>query len=408
MLKKIKKFDILRLFTSIGLAVFIWFWVMQEINPIRTETIDNIIVSFNGSKAIEDENNLIITENQFPNISVTLRGEQELLSSISATNIIATADVSDIVEPGTYEIEYNVALPFSSIELVQSRPETIEIKIDRLNTKDLVVAFEVVGTPASGYVYDTPQHYQTVSVSGPEEVLDTIVSAYVPINVTGADKNISADYPVYLIDADGKEVKSDEITVRNSVVSVSIPVEQIREVPLSVDIILGEEVYDEHIAGHEIVPEKVTIKGEPSDILGIKFIDIGDIEETNLILRQETFMFELPTIEGIEYIDAPENATVNIEYTDYTSKIYDNVDFVIDEEVLELADVLDDGFSVEIFGYGEDLSELLNIEVIPDVSILDIEGLESGTEITVEANIFLDTEKFSLRNNEYYIKLRVK
>ena len=112
--------------------------------------------------------------------------------------------------------------------------------VSRFTSKEVDVQVSFEGSVADGYqrgeMSTTPER---VSVSGPEEVVELVDHARITISQEELTETYSQQCAYTLVDADGNPVTDSNLTVSPEKVLVTLPVEVLKEVPLTVNLIDG-------------------------------------------------------------------------------------------------------------------------------------------------------------------------
>ena len=180
---------------SILLAFFVWFFVLNVIDPITTATI-TVPLGLENEAALQDRGIHVQNMNELlmQFVTIQVRGSQsnieEMRRTFAAWINLAAADIINMAtEVGTLPvtIQHN-AEDFSGIELVQISTLHIPLQLDHIVTQYIQVEVEIVGDVHTDYflpeerVVVTPAYLE---VRGPSMLIDTIGRMVTTINVEG-------------------------------------------------------------------------------------------------------------------------------------------------------------------------------------------------------------------------------
>ncbi|MBN1354820.1 YbbR-like domain-containing protein [bacterium] len=123
--------------------------------------------------------NLEVVERGISFVQVTVRGPQNLLSSLTPENIIIPIEIPDEVNPGDISLTINpgaIQLPYKNqISILQVSPSDILIRLEETTLKTVSIQPLLKGIPAPGYELAgwevTPEKAE---IKGPEEILGAI------------------------------------------------------------------------------------------------------------------------------------------------------------------------------------------------------------------------------------------
>lgn len=306
-----EKHDIFTWLLSVLAAIVLWGYFMGIQNPTRTLEYKNIAVQLSGVDELYNSYNLQIISGADETVDVRVSGSSSRLATLTASQIRVRADVSEsITTPGTYEIAYHVILPESGMTCVGRSPETISVTVDRVETKTVPVSVNLSDDAADGYVFEEPTlSVESVEISGPETELDKVTSAVIDIDTSDLKDTLTDNYTYSLVDEDGDAVDTTNISRSVASVSVTIPVKQVKSVPLEVTISPEDAEAD---ISTTISPKSVEIIGEPSTVSGIDSIVLGAVN-TNTAEDGDTFDFDISVPTGVKLNDGqPTTATVTV------------------------------------------------------------------------------------------------
>lgn len=315
------KHDILTKLLSVIAAIILWSYYMSVQNPTRTLEYRDISVQLTGVNELNNSYNLKVVEGADTTVNVKVSAPTSRLATLTASQIKVQANVSDtITAPGTYEIAYNVILPESGMTCVSKSPDTITVTVDEVETKTVPVSVEMSDKAASGYLFGTPElSVDSVEISGPATILNQISKAVVSMDTAGIKETLSNNYSYKLVDDKGNAVDTTNISRSIASVTVTLPVKQVKSVPLEVTI--SPENAEDSITT-SISPKTVEIVGDPSAISAVKSIHLGAINVTNA-QNGDTHEFDISLPTGVSLTDGqPTTATVTVSIEEDTTKEY--------------------------------------------------------------------------------------
>ena len=143
---------------SLTVAFGIWLYVITTVSPGSEDTFSGIPVTLQNEAALS-ERGLMVTTQDVPTVTLRLSGNRTDLIKLNSSNIVLTADLSGIYEPGERKLTYNIAFPgdiANNAFVVESQsPRYVTVDIERKITKDVDVALNFQGEIADGYLADT-------------------------------------------------------------------------------------------------------------------------------------------------------------------------------------------------------------------------------------------------------------
>ncbi|MBP5763324.1 MAG: hypothetical protein J6W48_10155, partial [Lachnospiraceae bacterium] len=193
---------------ALVLAFVLWVLVAQINNPVRTLTYNNVKVTLVGANVLEAEGKVYQVLNNSDIAKVTVRAPESVINSITANDITAIADLSQINEDGTVPIVYSL----ESAESITADHDTVSVAVENRITKYVNITWQTVGSVGEGCVQGKVNlERNRIEVTGPESAVNRVSYAQVTIDLDDAIKTISADMEIILYDTKGNRVESDMI-----------------------------------------------------------------------------------------------------------------------------------------------------------------------------------------------------
>ncbi|MBR4953293.1 MAG: hypothetical protein IKZ30_02125 [Oscillospiraceae bacterium] len=316
---------------SVVLALILWMYVTNVQGDLTTETFTGIKVVFEGENALRESKNLIVSNIGTTSVRATIEGTYYALSRLNAADITAVIDLSGISNSGTYTISYKINYPFgtdsSSLRVVNSTPQNISFRIDKLDTKSVEVRGRFTGSVAEGYSFGKMEFEpSTVKISGPQSILDQIDCAWVECARTGLDKTVTYDSDYVLLDADKEPVELDDnVELRSDTVSVTVPVTAIKTVDLKLKFFAGGGATEDNVK-YVVEPATITLSGDAETLEGINSIILGEIDLAELAGgMSQTYTITIPN--GTQIISGPKEATATIEIKGLVTRTFKVTNF---------------------------------------------------------------------------------
>ncbi|MBE6587191.1 MAG: hypothetical protein E7647_02105 [Ruminococcaceae bacterium] len=351
-LEFIRRFHIIPKIVCVILAFIFWIYVMEIDSPDNEDTFEDIYITVVGTTELENEKNLSVFSGYDTPVDVTVKGQKSVISKYTAEDIVVTVDVSDIEQSGMYTLELFYDLP-SGLTLVESSAKEVNMFIDRRTSANIAVEPQLKSYKISTADYalgDVTCDTQLITVTGPESVINEIDKAVVEVNMGDEHltQSISTDGTIVLKRQNGETVDSRYLKLSKNTVSVNIPVLGFKSVPLRVSTKHG--FYTNDNSTLTVEPQTIRIKGEPSALQNIEYIDITTIDEKKIGGDTELNVdINLP--ENVYAADGqPTVATVSIKLNNFIKKTFVIEKFlVINSGDLDI-DVIDESVAVTVIG----------------------------------------------------------
>ena len=312
-MSKIKEFftkhDLAHKLIAILMAIALWFIVVANNDDLmRTYTIANIPITYTNEDTLESDYGLRLIEGQDQMVTVKVTGPYASLSALTTNDIQVRVNLANFQKPGTYTINTssqstNCTLIVNSSSVRESEistPNSFQIVIDEVITKEVPVTIQVDGTPSTGYMYDDPEGEQdSVSVTGPKTVVNQIrkATAVVPAeDSTGLPKTTSVLASFTFLDEKNQPVDQTHLTSEPNDYSVTIPVYAVAKLPLTINLISSDTV-DKNSVKATIDPQEIAVYGAEEVISKLTAISLGDLQLSTVSLDEDdpiTIPIELP------------------------------------------------------------------------------------------------------------------
>ncbi len=321
---------------SLICSILLWAYVSDQEGTIVEKTYAGIRVEFNGQEQLSGRN-LSIMKSDFSSVSIKVSGTRTELSKLDASNIVAMVDVSNITQPNEVELSYEIVFPNNvdsgGLTITKKTPETIKLTIVKDATKTVNIKASFDGEIAEGGVAEEIVIYpETVTVSGPEEILNTIEYAWVSF---GEGKTIKSTYSVdtgvNFMDKDGNILPIEQTKYLNwspRTVSVTQPILITKEVPLALNIISGGGATKDDCVYTMEPQQTIKIAGDSEIVDDINSIVVGSVDLASFVESEEyTFTVTLP--DGVQNLDGLTEVKVRVEIPGmYTKRfVTDNISF---------------------------------------------------------------------------------
>ena len=382
---------------SILLAIIFWLYVRAE-NDIPMETqVRGIPIQITNEDVLESRG-LMVSEIDPETINITFEGSSSVVPRLNRNNVTVSVDVSRITSEGSYDLTYTVAMPTNlnttggSGITRSSNVESIRVTVVPLYTRELSIEGTFVGEVADGYqageLEITPE---TVTISGEESVVNQVARAVVEVGGDALTETYTGDLPITLLDRDGNVIEDDRISLSVDTALVILPVQVVRDVPLTVNLIPGGGISQEDIDRYvkvEIDPATISVAGSAEDLEAITSISLGDIDLSTVLTtasveRNIEIANELTNISGVS------RATVTITIEGLEMRTVDVSNFELRNVSAGYhADIVTQSIDIQIRGPRESLDQISPSQILVVGDLTDI--VSATGRYTVPARVYLN------------------
>ncbi len=390
-------------------ALFTWLYVMSNDSPNYDRTFNSVPVSIVGASDLENNTGMTIMSGQGHVVDVTVTGIKSDVVNLGVEDIVAYVDVSSLKKADKYGLNVKVDLPKGSATVTSVSPNNVTVSVDKTSSVSVRVVPKLTTYNLSmDYVLGTlvPEN-ETITVSGPITVLDTIDRAEVSVGDLGQlTGTVTASGLISLCDSAGNKISNQFIKLSQESMKVTVPVYEYKDIPVSVSYKYG--YYNEKNSTVTISPETIRIKG---DVETLKSIDnyIIEVDEKKITDdRTITEAVSLPA--GIENVNMIESVEVKIIHKNTKTRRVVLSNFKINNPNGIDCELVNETLTVEFRGPAEQLA-LLNDETV--ILVADAENiLKTPGTVTVPVIVRIDFESISGNQvyelGEYRVELKVK
>lgn len=339
----------------------------------------------------------MISEGAEQTVSLRIRATRDVWRRLNQGDTTVTIDVSGIAEPGEQSVSIttrNISFPRSitvldSIDVQYTSPGTVDFTVSRWASKDVPVQGVFNGSVAEGYQREEFSFApETVTVSGQEELVNQVDHALVTVSQEEMSTTYMENCGYTLVDANGEPVaNAEQLDSSPETVLATLPIVQLKEVQLTVDIIPGGGATEDDVTV-EIDPLTITVSGEAADLAELDSISLGEID-LSTVFGTQTEKMPINLDASLTNVSGPAEATVTVRVEGLSTKTLevDNIE-IINKPAGYEADLVTQSCTVLVRGPQEALDAVTasQIRIVADLSDLDP---STGTR-TVPVRVYLD------------------
>ncbi len=373
-LRKLSNSRILWMIISILASLTIWIYVTSGETEAFKTTFRNVQIEIVGEDTLRTSRGLILTDLNTSSVTVEVVGPRRMLAPLDSDDLVAVVDVSKLTRASYTTLKYDIVYPSTVDERYISEekksPEYVNFNISLLTDKTIPVRGGFEGRSADGYTAETPVFEpSTITVTGPEAYLKDISYAWVTFgqNVI-VDSSYSIETNFTLMNEDGDAVSTEYLTLSQDTIRATLPILQVKNVPLEVDVIEGAGASKANTK-ISIEPNTVTLAGDSSILSGMNKIVLDTIDLTDFSSTlTETYPIainnELRNVTGVT------EAKVTLEVVGLETRSFrvSNLSYINSADGTNV-EILTEGLDVQIRGTAEQL-DLIKAESIRAVADL--------------------------------------
>ena len=372
------------LLLSLLIGAALWVFVTDSENPTRIDAFPSLI----RIEAVNVGPGLGVAST-LASVQVRVSASDDRWEQLTSANLRALADLSGL-DARAQQVRVRVDVEgISGVRVVGITPETVTVNLEPLVTKQIEVAARLVGAVPIGYeVVETTTDVVTVSVSGPESLVELVRQAVAEANVSGITVPVTQTVDLTARGEAGGEILG--VRLDPPVLRLAVDVQQTtlnRTLPVEASV-TGDPASGYRVASVRVSPSTIVVQGtievlQALDLISLPELNIDGGGPADVV---STVSISLPA--GARNI-GPTSVTVTVSFVPISGSLR----ITVAPQVVAVADgldaVLDVGsVAVVVEGPLALLNSLLPSRVLATVNAA---GLDAGTtELAVKVSVPLD------------------
>lgn len=393
--KQQKKERIINILLAFAIAFGLWLYVITVEHTEIEDTFYNVPVILDG-EAVLAERGLMITSDSEPTVTLRLSGNRTTLNNLKSSDITVLVDLTRIYGAGEKQLTYSVTFPGSgqsnSIEVVSQKPDSITLTVVEWASKEIPVELAYTGRVQDGCYVDKQNaklDQNTVTVTGPKELINQIGMAKVTVDLTGRSETMVESLRYALCDADGIPIDDvSSVTTDRGEIRVTVPIQKVKNVSLKLTVIPGGGLTAEDVA-ITLDYDTITVAGsaaklaELGDAIELGVIDLSTITES----QQLTYAIKLP--EGVINQSGITEVTADIKVPELEIRAYNVTNFRMENVPPGMtAQIITKVLNVKVRGVAQVLDKLTASDIVVVVDFADAEPGSFSVPATIEISGF--------------------
>ncbi|HKG24549.1 MAG TPA: CdaR family protein, partial [Thermomicrobiales bacterium] len=348
--------DLIRLGSSLVLALLLWGWVTTREDPERTRSFSNVTVE------VGELNGNLVVVSAPPNVLIRIKGPSSVIDDVEASEVAARLDLNEVDQPGSYSVPIVVSAP-DGVWSRQSIPARVQIQVEESVAKQFPLTPLVTGDVSPNRrVGQIVPEVSEVTVRGPSSVVDRVGSVILPVMIGNNTRDFEGAFTPIARDKDGQPVT--EVEISPNAVKATVPIEAAGKVVAVFANIVGTPAAGLAVLDQAVIPTTVLVDGDPTLLADLISIQTAPVDVTGATgnISQRVALDNLP--EGVKVIE-PDDGRVLVSVQIGARGVRQNLQ----------------GLRVEVINLGEGLQA----EVVPDgVSVVVVASSEALVNLTAE------------------------
>lgn len=269
---RITSSDLIRLASSLVLALLLWGWVTTREDPERTRNYSNVTVEVG-----ELGGNLVVVSAP-PNAQITIKGPRSVIDDVEPSQVTARLDLDDVDKAGSYTVPIVVSAP-DGVWSRRSSPENVQIQVEESVAKQFSIVPEVTGDVSSSRrVGQIVPEVSDVTVRGPSSVVDRIAKVALPVSIGNNTRDFDGTFTPVAQDKDGQAVT--EVEISPATIKARVPIEAAGKVVAVFANLVGTPAEGLSVLDQAVIPSTVTVDGDQAALENLISVQTEPVDIT--------------------------------------------------------------------------------------------------------------------------------
>ena len=377
LLAKVQASFIFRLLCSLLLALVVWLTLNSTyVNPPAEKTLSNVPLLQLNRSVLENYNLELKAETLRSSVGVSIKGRQEEIDKLSASDFEAVIDFSNVSGVDTTSIEVELRTSKAdNVSIIKIEPTEIPIELERRLTYPFDITVNFVGElPQGFYLTGYSRNPAMKSFSARESLIGQIDHVDVEVDLTEISGNTVLYQQCRIFNRDGVVMNRQGW---EQVVEISLEIS--KDVPVF-PVVTGTPADDYYLRYTSIIPEVVRINGskealEQVDSLYTEILDINNARMS--VLRECGIVLPSNVKMSLDALPRAEiDVTINmLQYTQDFSLSKGRIELINNQDQYRY-EIVENEMSLLLKGKVDDIASLDSNQIS---AVIDVERLTQGT-----------------------------
>lgn len=372
-------------------AFVLWIYVMMVESPEYETTLNGFTVQIENEAALMSNSGLSLYDIQNDTVNLTLSGKKSVIDRIDPDDIRVTADISGATNEGRNSLDIFVSLP-EGVSLVETNPKSVTVYVAQTASVSVPVKASVAqfNLESPYELGNMDPEYDSITVTGPRDVVESVSSAKVSVDVAGRTSSFVQSCAVQLCDKDGGIINQSFLKLSASEMQVRVNINFSMSIPITAELKYG--LVSSDMISIKTVPNSVTVRGDGAVISsGVELMEPIVIDEKSIPGDSNRYtVTKKPKFADGVSADGLENVTVNVEFDSSFGKkdfVVTNIKPVGASDSLKY-EILDESKNVTLRGIASILANVKESDISLEVDLSGYQGDSSGVvDCPVKVNI---------------------
>lgn len=261
---------------SLLLAVFFWFFVMDQVDPEITRVFENVPVNFINQEDLDQSNLKIMNQYDYL-VNVEVKGRRNDVLNMTSKNINLWADMRTL-RSGINNVYINRSINSNTVSIKEVLPNEIVLTVERIVSvpKPIKVIYND-SFQANYYEIEKSIRPDEIRILGPESLVNSVEYLGAYVNVGTFTKDVEKEISLAPYNSAGEIVNG--VTIENSSTTLSLKLGLEKTVPIKPDV-EGQPSEGVIITSVKSIPENIIIYG-PANLVS----EIDEIQTETIQLK---------------------------------------------------------------------------------------------------------------------------
>lgn len=348
---------------SVLCALLLWLIVLNISDYTMTVSIDDIPVEQLNGDVLTDLDK-VYDVSKGDTVDITVKGRRSIVTKLSASDFIATADLSTMSITNTVQIFVTAKYKDLNDNItIVCKDNAMTLNLEEKVTMQFPIKTSVIGSPDEKYaVGDISVTPNIVTITGPESAVNRITEARINVNVTGQKESFDVSTSVEIYDAYGEQIINDKLEMAQNLVTANVNIYPVKEIPVELTV-NGTPKDGYEVAEVIFQPQSIVVAGDTESLSSISKIVIDDISISGMQENFETVIKlsdYLP--DGIIIAQQSDELalTVVIEKLNKKEIVLTDKDIVLDgtDVMYDYTVKVSDNFRIIVYGLGDSVDAI--------------------------------------------------
>lgn len=377
---------------SLLASLAIWIYVTGVEQEEFKQTFRGVKVELVGEDILRTSKNMVVTDLDISTVTIDVVGPRRIIGSLDSDDLRAEIDVSKLTQAAYTSQRYDVQFPNGTdtrgVSITRKMPETINFMVSQQTYKTVPVRGSFDGELAESYTAETPVFEpSTITVTGPEAYIKDISYAWVSFGEDNIETTYTVETGYTLMNSAGEPCSTTGLSFSSDTVKATLPILQIKEVKLDVNLIEGSGATAENTIV-TVEPKNLSIVGDSAILAGINKIVLTTIDLTDFA-STFTETYTIPLSNDVKNLTGVTEAKVTIEIVGLETKTFKISNFsCINITDGYTAEILTESLDVTLRGTKEQLESVKSENIRAVADLIDYD--ESSGAFMPTVKIYID------------------